>query len=409
MPAAQPAFAQPMIRRTPVATPAMPAAMNAATDETRCFNCSRMGHFQSRCPYELRPNGSCFRCWQVGHDHRGCPNPKKALILRPGMTHPAAPAVNPAARQVIALAQPFDWNEATEEINEVMEATNLVSVAFFNVIGSSTVFTTMVSLFDTGSPTNFINESAVRCPMSTPTDVPQLFGLGGNQIEILGKIECTIKFRNQSAVQTLFVIPNDKIKVPMILSREFMNCFNIKLIKLSPKLKYSKEKLLEIKKDVESKPVNTDCIYYCARSRDILNPVHRCNTNDCCHITEYPDTHDGHIPETKLSITQLDIGTETSVNERSKLETLIKENYLNHLNDAPKTNEYEVNIHLTDEAPFYCNPRRYSLHERSEMRKIIKDLMEKKMVRPSTSPYASPVVMAKKKDGQYRMCIDLRF
>lgn len=78
------------------------------------------------------------------------------------------------------------------------------------------------------------------------------------------------------------------------------------------------------------------------------------------------------------------------------------------MNDAPKPDAYEVSIHVTDEAPFYCNPRRYSLHERSHMRSTIKDLMEKGMVRPSTSPYASPVVMAKKKDDQYGMCIDYK-
>jgi len=30
------------------------------------------------------------------------------------------------------------------------------------------------------------------------------------------------------------------------------------------------------------------------------------------------------------------------------------------------------------------------------------------MVRPSQSPYSSPIVLAKKKDGTWRMCVDYR-
>lgn len=81
---------------------------------------------------------------------------------------------------------------------------------------------------------------------------------------------------------------------------------------------------------------------------------------------------------------------------------------MNRLNAAATTDGYEVNIHLMDEIPVYCNPRRYSQHEKIEMRRMIGELMEKKMVRPSTSPYASPVVMVPKNGGQYRMCIDYK-
>ena len=39
----------------------MPAANTEAN--TRCYNCCKLGHYQSRCPYEKRPNNSCFKCW----------------------------------------------------------------------------------------------------------------------------------------------------------------------------------------------------------------------------------------------------------------------------------------------------------------------------------------------------------
>ena len=39
----------------------MPAANTEAN--TRCYNCCKLGHYQSRCPYEKRPNNLCFKYW----------------------------------------------------------------------------------------------------------------------------------------------------------------------------------------------------------------------------------------------------------------------------------------------------------------------------------------------------------
>ena len=38
----------------------------------------------------------------------------------------------------------------------------------------------------------------------------------------------------------------------------------------------------------------------------------------------------------------------------------------------------------------------------------VQDLLEKNFTDHSTSPFASPVLLVKKKDGSFRMCIDYR-
>ena len=46
--------------------------------------------------------------------------------------------------------------------------------------------------------------------------------------------------------------------------------------------------------------------------------------------------------------------------------------------------------------------------ENAEIKKQVQDLLEKGFIRPSTSPCGSPIVMVRKKDGSWRMCIDYR-
>ena len=52
----------------------------------------------------------------------------------------------------------------------------------------------------------------------------------------------------------------------------------------------------------------------------------------------------------------------------------------------------------------YRHPKRY----KDEIEKTIKELLELGYIRPSSSPFASSVVIVKNKDGTLRMCIDYR-
>jgi len=44
----------------------------------------------------------------------------------------------------------------------------------------------------------------------------------------------------------------------------------------------------------------------------------------------------------------------------------------------------------------------------AKLKKQIEDLLEKKFIRPSASPWGAPVLLVKKKDGSSRLCVDCR-
>nr|VZI14111.1 unnamed protein product [Spirometra erinaceieuropaei] len=53
-------------------------------------------------------------------------------------------------------------------------------------------------------------------------------------------------------------------------------------------------------------------------------------------------------------------------------------------------------------------PRRVPVHFQKQLEQTIKEMLDKHVIRPSSSPWASPIVLVKEKDGSLRLCVDYR-
>ncbi|MCI87067.1 retrotransposon protein, partial [Trifolium medium] len=49
-----------------------------------------------------------------------------------------------------------------------------------------------------------------------------------------------------------------------------------------------------------------------------------------------------------------------------------------------------------------------SASELNELKNQLEELLEKRFIRPSVSPWGAPVLLVKKKDRSMRLCIDYR-
>lgn len=109
-----------------------------------------------------------------------------------------------------------------------------------------------------------------------------------------------------------------------------------------------------------------------------------------------------------IDFNELDIGREFGKEPFERCMNIIETFYTKAKRSNRIPAEHKMKIRLTTDSPLYCYPRRLSYLEKEEVSKVIDDLLSKEIIRPSNSPFASPIVLVKKKTGELRMCIDYR-
>ena len=65
-------------------------------------------------------------------------------------------------------------------------------------------------------------------------------------------------------------------------------------------------------------------------------------------------------------------------------------------------------IDTKDNPPIKQNPYRLPFSKREKVEECVREMLADKVIRPSASPWASPVTLVPKKDGSTRFCIDYR-
>ena len=145
-------------------------------------------------------------------------------------------------------------------------------------------------------------------------------------------------------------------------------------------------------------------------------------TVDCAEILDEEETETiqtlnaqtqtlyNHLPDHLQCIVDK-VPKEVSQEQKQKLEKLLLE-FLNSFsissNDKGLTELIEHKINTGNAPPIKQPPRRIPLAKMAEVEKEINDMLDKNVIETSNSPWSSPIVLVKKKDGSIRFCIDYR-
>jgi len=94
--------------------------------------------------------------------------------------------------------------------------------------------------------------------------------------------------------------------------------------------------------------------------------------------------------------------------KRREVEKILHE-FRDVFSDVPGvTNLGEHGIELTTGDPVRSHPYQMPFALREIVDKEIDTMLELGIIEPSSSPYASPIVMVRKPDGSHRLCVDFR-
>ena len=131
--------------------------------------------------------------------------------------------------------------------------------------------------------------------------------------------------------------------------------------------------------------------------------------NEQRNTTESEDCKDnGEWLLEQLDLTGLD---EWSKDLQEKAKNMLRRNasiFSKHDLDMGRTNLVKHNIILTDPIPFKEKYRTIPPQMFSEVKAHLKEMLDLGAIRHSSSPWASAIVLVRKKDGKLRFCIDLR-
>ncbi|GFW30211.1 hypothetical protein TNCV_3067631 [Trichonephila clavipes] len=76
--------------------------------------------------------------------------------------------------------------------------------------------------------------------------------------------------------------------------------------------------------------------------------------------------------------------------------------------DIGHTTVTQHRIDTADHPPIKQHPRRFPFAKQEEVGTLLREMQENDIIEPSSSPWASPIVLVRKKDGSTRFCVDYR-
>jgi hypothetical protein len=400
----------------------------------RCFNCNEIGHPSFRCS---KPLLTCTICKRLGHQSTNC---RRLFKVN-----------NEGGKN----------NETVKSVSEVKLAGELEEKYVLSLSVNGIPKTCYVDL---GSQCTMIRHSDfMELGIHYATDnLPSLKGFGNTYIHPIGKCVLQLQVQSVEASVDTLIVQDALLKHPILLGHTFTEQADIIIIKTNDQLILHKtpmpkqdDEKIKLKLTVSSEvninkmdmvPIETDLESTCKvyinesiryvgtnkyyvlpglysitkgkgcvmvmnlnslpvifRKGQLLTRACIFNEKNCIDVNKL-ETIEGETFTESLK-------TELNVEDQHELELLLqkyKDCFSFNLKDLGLTNLNEMTITLKDKTPVVYRPYRLAYSERDKVKGMIKEMLDCGIVTESTSSYASPIILVKKKTGDQRLCVDYR-
>ncbi|GFT61666.1 retrovirus-related Pol polyprotein from transposon 412 [Trichonephila clavipes] len=206
----------------------------------------------------------------------------------------------------------------------------------------------------------------------------------GEKIDIHGKLKVKIRFGDTTYQHAVYVAD---IADPFILGLDFLkeHGFTLDFNKNELRSIHEEVTIFKIKHRTES---IRQCSNVCLQSSSLLL------SNSPQQLT--PDLLEN---------------VELSPEQKSSAERLFqefKDVFSRNSSDIGHTTVTQHRIDTADHPPIKQHPRRLPFAKQEEVGTLLREMQENDIIEPSSSPWASPIVLVRKKDGSTRFCVDYR-
>jgi hypothetical protein len=289
--------------------------------------------------------GPCFKCGMSGHLARQCPN---------------KPSTNGVGSQLRPQGQ---QNYTYGKVNHVSteEAQQAQDVVLGMFLASSHP---AIVLFDSGASLSFISSSFVVRHQLPITIMKQTMFVSSLVSEMRTKHICpaiSITIRGEHFLANLIVL--DSKGIDIILGMDWLRKYDGVILCAKTAIRLTKEEgtIMEFSAVIPAEHVS------------LLNKVQGTSLDEIGIVREYPDVFPEELP------------------------------------GMPPDRDIEFMIELLPGTPpIFKRPYRMPVNELMELKKQIAELQSKGFIRPSSSPWGTPMLFVEKKDGTRRMCVDYR-
>lgn len=400
-------------------------------NKLRCFNCNELGHLADKCS---KPRKSCTICKRLGHVSTECRRKNSASVLLA------------KSLQASCSRYKITCKVNGQEVPECLVDTGCSGVLIQRGIAQKLGLTWTPCDVTIRGYNNSYTKTIGKVKVTLQVDEAQ------NEVDALVVEDCVQNFSmligESFLKQNLLISYKDDVCVieDSDLARTMMDIISSRKVNLRTShetvIPPGEMKLIDVTSSeadgdvfvefqVRPKPNNTHFLVQCVTAApsgiiSILNtspnPVkYEKNQVIARGMTCYTDCGQSDLTafsafEVELTkFTRDDIARQIS----DSLNEVEVERLLNLINEyrecfATTTAELgkyegtEMNIQLTDERPITYRPYRLSYDERMKVRSIVENLESNGIIRESQSPYASPILLVKKKTNDWRMCVDYR-